>query len=292
MKKLLTFLLIILISSQLFSQEEKIGIIGVIDWESMQIKTTATLDLISAGLRLPAGRNRAESIIEEGYKRLVRSVILELQVDSSSAIADLIEKNEFSLPEVDAISLQTQAVPPFLSPDMRNLSASYSIPITAVSNTLQTHSRPYPVSRTLNPVSSASYTGIIIIAAERLPAHGMRSSFLPVPCLFPKIWDSEMNLIYDRSMVQPRTPAVRYSSPQNIFFNTPSGLSPELQEIVGERPFRIFAQGVFGTKPTDLIINRNDALQIISNEQNRSLLTQGKVVIILDQSVLTQQFSY
>jgi hypothetical protein len=120
----------------------------------------------------------------------------------------------------------------------------------------------------------------------------MRSTAMPIPCLFPKIWDSDMNLIYERGMLEPRSSfMVRYAPPQSIFQNNPSGLSPELQELVGERPLRIFARGVFGTKPTDLIIDRNDALLIISSEENRRLLSQGRVAIILDESVLRQEFN-
>ena len=83
---------------------------------------------------------------------------------------------------------------------------------------------------------------------------------------------------------------VHYSSLEKILRNNPSGLAPELRQITGDRPMRIIAQGVFGVNPTDLIIDRNDALTIISSEENRRLLSQGKVVIILNDSVLRYEF--
>jgi hypothetical protein len=218
--------------------------------------------------------------------------ILGLQVDSSSTIADLIDRGELTMHEIEAITLRANTVPPALSPDMRNITASHSIPLENVSSALLRHTRPAPIMRILNPVSAARFTGIVIIAAENLPVHGMRGTALPVPSLFPKIWDNEMNLIFDRNMLEPgRATMVRYSSLDNIFVNNPSGLSPELQEIVGDRPLRIFARGVFGVSPTDLIIDRSDALLIISSEENRRLLTQGRVAIILDDSVLSYGFS-
>jgi len=285
MKRILSIIFVI-ISIITLNAEEKVDISGVIDWESLQITSTAALELASAGIKLPAGRTQAESLLAEGYTRLIRQGLLTLQIDSSSVVADLMERNELSLSELDMISSFSTSQPPSLTPNMLNMTASFSIPISLINNTLQRHSRPSPVSLTLNPATAAQYTGLIIIASERLPAHGMRSSFLPVPCLFPKIWDTEMNLIYDKNMVTPGIPIARYSSPQNILFNSPSGLSPELQQIAGDRPLRIFARGVFGIKPTDLIIDRTDALLILSNEANRNLLTQGKVVIVLDDSVL------
>ncbi|MDR2965160.1 MAG: polymerase [Treponema sp.] len=291
MKRILSILAVIICIVNLYAQE-KIDIAGIIDWETHEISSAVSLDLASAGVRLPAGRAQAESIIAEGYTRLIRQGILEFQVDSSSTIANLLERNELSLAELDIIFSMSTSLPPSLTPNMLNMTASFSIPIILVNNILQKHSQPSPASRTINPVSAAQYTGIVIIASESLPAHGMRSSSLPVPCLFPKIWDTEMNLIYDRNMTTPGVPMIRYSSPKNILFNTPSGLSPELQKIAGERPLRIFARGVFGLKPTDLIIDRADALVILSSEANRSLLTQGKVVIILNDSVLKTEFNF
>jgi len=59
----------------------------------------------------------------------------------------------------------------------------------------------------------------------------------------------------------------------------------------GTGPLRIFARGVFGIKPTDLIIDDSDALLIISSQENRRLLSEGRVVIILDEKVLRSEFS-
>ena len=267
------------------------AISGIVEWDTMQIKAEISLDLASAGIRLPSGRTQAETLLSSSYLRLIRPYILDLQVDSSSTIGDLVNRGEFSLQETEAIALRAGSVPPALSPDMRNMSASYTMTLSGLSSSLMRHTNPSPVSRTLNPVSTARYTGILIIAAESLPIYSMRGTAMPVPCLFPKIWDSDMNLIYERSMLESRNiPMVRYSTLPEIFRNSPSGLSPELEAVVGDRPLRIFARGVFGINPTDLIIERSDALLIISSDENRRLLSQGRVAVILDESVLSKKF--
>ena len=290
MKKIVTFFILLLFAPALYSQN--IGISGTVRWDTMRLNAEITLDLISAGLRLPAGRTQGESILNADYLNLIRPGLLGLRIDSSSTIADLIERGEFSLLEIEALALGANKTAPFLSNDMRSMSSSYLIPLENISSALISHSRPSPVARILNPVSSPRYTGIIIIALGDLPVYGMRGTSRAVPCLFPKIWDSEMNLIYDKSMLESRyTAMARYSSSENIFkTDHPSGLSAELREVVGDRPLRIFAQGVFGINPTDLIIDRIDALQIISTDENRSLLSQGKVAIILNESALSYDF--
>jgi len=291
MKKLIILLILTISSSICLFGEIKTEIKGSVDWETMRLNAEISFDLASAGLRLPAGRTQAESLLKANYLNLIRPFLIELQVDSSSTVKDLIERGEFTMTQADSIALGANKVPSFMQPDMRKISESHTIMLSDFSSILIRHNRPAPIIRTLTPVSSAAYTGIIIIAAEEQPIYAMKGSALPVPCLFPKIWDSEMNLIYERNTLETNNITMAHYSPiKNIFQNNPSGLSPELRQIVGTKPMRIFARGVFGVKPTDLIIDQSDALTIISSRENRELLAQGKVVIILDDSVLRHEF--
>jgi len=291
MNKLMLILLIFFTAVGVFA-EAKLGIQGAVEWDTLRIKAVVSLDLASAGVKLPSGRIQGESLLYSKYLSLILPSILELQVDSSSTIGDLINRGEFSLPEVEAIALEAQSIPVALSPQLMNMSVSYDMNISGISSAFIRHKRPSPVMRTLTPVSTAQYTGIVIIASDELPNHGMKGKSIPVPCLFPKIWDSDMNLVYERNMLDTQsTSMVSYAPLQSIFQRNPSGLSAELIAVVGERPLRIFACGVFGIKPTDLIIDQNDAMLIISSDENRRLLSEGRVAIILNDSVLRYNFN-
>jgi len=272
--------------------QAKLGISGAIEWDKMEINAVVALDLASAGLKLPAGRTQGEAIIASEYLRLIRPEILNLQVDSSSTVADIVERGELSIFEVENYALQARAVPPALSPNFDSLLASYTLGIAGVRSALVRHSRLADIPRTLDPVHAPSYTGIIIIASESQPVHGTKSSALLQPCLFPKIWDSDMNLIFERNMYNQASGPMAYYFPlKGIFAGGPSGLSREISAIVGERPLRIFARGVFGMKPTDPIINSEDALLIMSSESNRNLLREGRLVIIIDDSMLRNEIN-
>ena len=253
----------------------------------MQITAVVSLDMASAGLKLPSGRMQSEALIASEYVRLIRPGILNLQVDSSSVVADLVRRGEWNSIDVDNLALQVRTVPPALSADFGSLLAFYTLDMDGISSALIRHERPADVPETLNTVSAPAYTGIVIIASEPLPVHGARSSALLRPCLFPKIWDSDMKLIFERNMYEPQSGTmVRYFPVQEIFAGGPSGLSPEITAVVGSRPLRIFASGLFGIQPTDPIINRDDALLIISNAENRRLLREGRVAVIIDGSML------
>ena len=281
-----TVILFIFTTASVFAQT-KIGINGAIEWDIMEINTVVSLDLASAGLKLPAGRTQGESLITSEYLRLIRPGILSLQIDSSSTFGDLIERGEWTLPEMENLALQARSVPPALSQDFGSLSASYTLGIAVISSALTRHTRPAQMPVTMSPVPAPSYTGIIIIATDNLPAHGLQGTALPQPCLFPKIWDTDMNLIFDRNMLNPGAgAAAHYFHVRDIFAGGPSGLSLGITAVTGNRPLRIIARGVFGITPTDLIIGREDALLIISTEENRRLLREGRIAIILNESVL------
>jgi len=287
--KLGIFLVFLAVSA--FGQP-KIGISGTVEWDKLEINAVVSLDMASAGLKLPNGRMQSEALIASEYVRLIRPGILNLQVDSSSIIEDLVSRGEWNSYEVENIALRGRSVPSALSPDLSSLQAFYSLDIDGISAALIRHRRAAEIPMTLNPVAAPAYTGIIIIAAEALPIHGTKSSALIRPCLFPKIWDADMKLIYERNMLNPDIGTmVRYFTQQDIFASGPSGLSPAITAVVGERPLRVFARGVFGIKPTDPIINSDDALQIISTEENRALLREGRVALVIDETLLKSSLS-
>ncbi|MCL2191386.1 MAG: polymerase [Treponema sp.] len=270
----------------------QVGIDGVVEWDRMEINAVISLDLASAGIRVPAGRMQGEAMLASEYLRLIRPELLNIQVDSSSVIADLIGRGEWSLFEIENLALQARAVPPAFSPGLDRLSARYTIGIEGISEAFIRHRHPIDVPRTLTPVPAPAFTGIVIIASDVQPIHGREGSAMVRPALFPRIWDTHMNLIFERNMLDPNAGAmVRYFCRQGIFADGPTGLSPELSAVVGDRPLRVFARGVFGETPTDPIISREDALQIISTPENRGLLREGRVAIILDDSVLRNTFT-
>jgi hypothetical protein len=286
-KWLLTPILCFFLAAAVFGQT--ISMNGALDWDKMEIGAVISLDLASANIKLPAGRTLGETLMRSEYLKFIMPGILELQVDSSSTLADLAERGEFSFIETEGIALNAQSTSPFLSADLLNLSSSYTIGLDDISAKLIRHSRAADIRRILSPVPAPAYTGIIIIANSPLPIHGMKSSALAVPGLFPKIWDTNMNLIYERNMLEAgRKAMVRYAPARSIFDEGPSGLSREISALVGPRPMRIIASGLYGTNPTDPVIDAQDALAIISTEENRRLLQEGRVLIILDNSQMTK----
>jgi len=258
-----------------------------VDWQRGELYAQTSFNLAQAGLRLPAGRLMGEDILQRAWPRLFRPQLLSLRVDSNSTIEDLIERGELSLQDMDNISRRARKTPPSFSADMATMIGRYTVFVEEISSLLIRHRRIFEPVRPLIPVPTVDYTGIIIIADRELPVRGRNATALVEPGLLPKIWDTNMNLIHERGMVDPaRILMVRYADAESIFRPTPSGLEGELAALVGPRPARIFAREVFGIYPTDPVIDHRDALRILSSDNNRRLLREGRVVIVLDAGML------
>ncbi|MDR2701758.1 MAG: polymerase [Spirochaetaceae bacterium] len=262
---------------------------GNLNWEHMIFDVTIMLDLQMAGIKLPAGRVQAETLLEDKISFFIESFIMDVQADSSTTLGDLVNRGELA---AGSFARNTRYSPSALSTDLSAITERVAVNLTGIAAELIRHSRPRTINPPLIPLPVRDYTGIVIIADESLPVHGRYSSALAVPCLFPKIWDSEMNLLYGRDVIDPQlgkeTAVVRYVSRESIMRAVPSALDDDLITRVGENPLRIMARGIFGASPTDPVIDREDALLILSTENNRRLLREGRIAIVLDKKQLTR----
>jgi len=271
---------------------------GTLDWESGKMETTVSFSTNDAGIRFPAGRGQAEDILSYEYPALLKSLLMTVQADSSSTIADLLTKGEFSHSDLDVICRTAQKSTPNFSADLARFSGQFSIALSRVRAAFIRHFQAGDPGRLLVPPPAANYTGIVIIANGFLPVHGRNTTDLVRPCLFPKIRDSQMNLVYERNLTDPAISGsgtnilVHYTSAEKIFRSTPSGIDASLFDLVGEHPLRIFATSVFGTVPTDPVINIDDARQILANENNRRLLTESRIVIVINETLLKKELIF
>jgi hypothetical protein len=268
-----------------WGQETLFDVSPSVNWIRGEIHTQASYDIAQAGIRLPTGRFLAEETLQEAYPGLIKPHLLSIKADSNSTIGNLISRGELSLEELDTFCLEAEKIPPSLSADLTCITGTYTIFIEKISSLLMRHRRAIEPEKPLIPVQSPDYSGIIIIADSELPVHGRKAQVLLEPCIFPKIWDTNMNLIYERNMLQSGL-MLRYVTRESILRPTPSGLEGELAALVGPNPLRILAREVFGVSPTDPVIDRDDALKIISTENNRRLLREGRVIMVLNETQL------
>jgi hypothetical protein len=263
---------------------------GTIDWEKMEISFEVSLDLAQSGYKLPTGRTASEAELSRLYPALVRPVLEALPVNSSATVGVYLNEGRLDPSFTNEVAAMAGSVPPFLSPDFRRIRSIHRLGLTSVAALIPSRQNSALAAPPLNPVDAGSYTGIIVIADGELPVHGKRAAALPLPCLAPRLWNSDMGLLFDRSKTQADIIPFFYMSTENILSARPGGLTPEAEAVVGANPLRIIAAEVFGERPTDLVIATDDAVKILANEDNRRLLREGKLIIILNEAVLKTAF--
>jgi len=268
----------LLLAGLLGAQEYRIDVSGRVDWKAGKFSAEAHLDLARYGFSLPGGRIQAENIISDEYPPLLRPFLLPLRVDSASTLEDLVRLGKLSLADLDRLSMEAEKTPPSLSADMKGMKGRFVMDIAGIAGLLNRRASAVPPVPLLPP-PAADYTGVIIIADKELSVYGRESTALLEPCLFPAIYDTDMNMVHDRTMV-------KYIEMKEILQPGPSGLSPELEAFLGKRPLRILARACFGKAPTDLVIDRDDALLILATANNRRLLADGRIAVVLSPASL------
>jgi outer membrane protein OmpA-like peptidoglycan-associated protein len=206
---------------------------------------------------------------------LLKDTFFSIIVNSSEKLGNSVENGEISLTELNRMIDSGTKTPPAFSHDMALISMSHTVSISQISSLFIKHTAAYTPTIPLERTPTRAYTGILIDARGALPVHGEYTSEPLVPCLFPRIWSGDMDLLYEKNMVQPDTARqrgiIRYSASLD---------ESEYRNWIGSDPLRITAREIFGQNRTDPVISPTDYLRILCNEANRKLLFEGKVVII------------
>jgi hypothetical protein len=135
------------------------------------------------------------------------------------------------------------------------------------------------VERRLGFVPSRNFTGLVIYAGGELPAHGKDIRQQVRPAVFPTLYDEDMNPVLSVEMCEPtylrRWGMVAYAESEDDSL---------LLERIGAAPLRTVARGVFGINATDLLLPKEAVDRLLVREANRELLSQGRILIVIDTS--------
>ena len=257
------------------------------NWETAQVDSKITIDLNKSGLYLPTDRNAAIRLIQQNRSSLLKNAYLSILVDSSHRIGNYLAEEKISFTDINTVINNGKSTAPILSQELQTAIIYHQNPLQELANLFVKHNAPYTPS--FFPLGTASkvYTGILIDARGQLPVHGEYSSEQLNPCLFPKIWNKNMNLIYEKNIVDPDQ-----AKKHSIVLYTGTLDESEYRDRIGTEPLRIIARGVFGDNRTDPIISNEDAERILAKKENIELLRQGKIVIVCDKDTLQVSPTY
>lgn len=257
-----------------------------IDWTKSEFISDIYLDTEKAGIAMPAGKKTATSLVSKQIPVLIKDQLLSLNVTSTEQLGDLVLDGTITLEQLTDLIDDGKKSPGIFTNGSLKMKTVHTFNLEKLNPFMIKHRFPYKNPKPVETVASRAYTGIIIDARGNLDVQGEFVKDKAEPCFFPKVWDEDMNLIYERNMADPekvnKSNLVHYDWRDEESF---------YQDRIGLDPMRIKARKVYGEIRTDPVISREDALKILTVPENLELLRQGKVVILLDHDNLQKTVS-
>lgn len=276
-------------AAQSASVSEKNAVVSsssTINWTKCLFSSEVRLNVEKAHIPMPSGKSAAINRIQIELPVLIKDPLLSLYVDDTQTIGDLVLQGTFSLEQLTQIIAEGYQTPSYFAPNGIDLLTSHTIKLQNLGSLLVKHHTPYSLRAPIEHIASRAYSGIIIDARGTLPVQGEFTSSKVDPCLFPRVYDENMDLLYERNMVDPTI-----AKKQNIVYYGSDEAKDAYIDRVGKDPLWITAKKVYGVNRCDPVVSYDDYLRITTVPENLKLLEQGKVVILLDKDQLVHAVS-
>ncbi len=254
-----------------------------VNWVDKTFTSNTTLDVDKAEIPMPSGKNSAVNAITSRLPNLIKDPLLTIFVDSSKSLGDCILERRISLQQITEIIESGNKTLGYFENKTFLFKMDHKLNLSEIGSLFVRHQSPYAPRKSIERVSSRAYTGIIIDARGKLPVHGEFVESQAYPCLFPRVWNQKMDIVYERNMMESAL-----AKDSGICGYDWSDDERRYRQRVGADPIHIAAKQIFGHNRTDLVISDEDALRIFSVPQNVDLLKNGKIVLLLDKDVLVR----
>jgi hypothetical protein len=256
-----------------------------IDWTEGRIRIVISTSIPADSSRKPGLPVIIQKETEKKLPELIREAVLGITLNSYYSVYEKIADDGRILAEIEELYRYADEGYVRYSRDLSEIHQEYFIEFYPhIIELFIQHSIPVPVPRNIEWVPTAEFSGILIYAKGPLPVHGERENLMLNPALMIDIYDENMNIVFESRMMQPES--IRRWGPAAY-----SGKADESAwlERIGPTPLRIMARGVFGKYYTDPIIREADAKKILYNENNRRLLEEGRILIIVEEEKINRQ---
>lgn len=249
----------------------------VVDWVARELVIRTTRPVETQGANAPVSVHLTQREADYSLPQLLNRAIRGVQRDTAETVGTATEDLPTVATKITRLIPSVQRTSLRRSSDLSELTVEYRLPLfPAATELFGLHEVASPLPQNLQRVPSRDFTGILVYVADPLPVHGTNRVEHLQGALFPRIYDTEMNLVLEPAMMNPeylqRWGPVAYSTdPETTAY----------EERIGDAPLRILARGIFGTTPTDLLISTTDAARVLGREANLDLLRQGRIVVVI-----------
>lgn len=278
MKKLLTVLFATQVLTGLTARETSVNAAVTVDWEDAAILIQAEVDFSSLDTSLPSARSKARELIADELPAFIQRAMYPLPYDSGSLVRDEVLTNSKRLGALEDFSATAENISFTMDTSLSTMKGEFRLSMfPGLYSIFVDHVHAYAPERLLSFVPTTTFTGIVIYAKGNLPVHGEEQDAPLSPGLFPKIYDENMNLVFEARMMPPEYLTgwgpVKFTASENL---------TNFRGRIGDVPLITMAHAVFGTNRTDIVISEEAAGKILYSKENIELLQEGRILVICD----------
>jgi hypothetical protein len=254
-----------------------------VDWLSRLFFIDIQAPLPTTARNFPAAAYVVEERVQGELPRILQEHAGIIQIDSFFTLADHYDRDPRLAVEVAGLSDALVPTSNRQTPDLRALQLQYSLSLyPALAELFVEHDRPRELPRVISWRPSREFTGLVVYAQGQLPVHGEERVARVRPAVLPDVYSHEATQV----VLQPDRVRPEVLTSRGPVAYATSATAPVVRERAGSRPMRTVAVGVFGRYATDPIISAQDADVFFANTANHELIRDGRVVIIIEESVL------
>lgn len=245
------------------------------DWRTGQLNVLATQALGSD--MLPEAHPRALATLERGLSALLINEISDLPWNRFGKLKKYIDRVPSSMDSIEQLAESLNKEWSRISEDRKVVEAFYTLNLTELLPEFFPATDKLSLPRTpvgWIPIPEDDWTGIVIYVPENTLIWGTGISLPPRPALYARILSDNLSVLFDPA--KSESGFLSYHDVAN---------RSEIDSLVGRRPYRTMARGLYGEFPCDIVLSDEDAKRILSSDSGREALSKGRVAILLDSLV-------
>lgn len=286
MKNFLFTIFILSIPHFFFAERNFLSAKSHVDWASNVFYSDVELDTEKANISMPSGRNEASRILKMKTPLVIKDPLFSLFVDNETQIADLIKNDDISTASLSDAIEEGAKTPAVFKNNTMTIQSKNTLDLKTLAAFLIRQKIPHELPLPLERVATRPYSGIIIDARGKLPVQGEYCEDEMSACFFPKVWDDEMNVLFEKNMVLQNI-----AKKSGIVLYGEKDWDKSYASRIGNDALYIKAEKIYGRNRCDPVISKDDALRITSSKENLKLLQEGKILILIDSNKLSYDIS-
>ena len=223
-------------------------------------------------------RYYVNEVVRNYFSVWLYDALKNVQLDSRHTLDDFWGKNVVEILNAENSSIMKKKHGIFLR-NLNEFQLAYEVSLyPQLINNIWIDDNFEPLPEHILNKSPVEFSGLIIYVSDNLGIRGEPYRIARLqPALFPRVYDENLELIWSYRNVERDVlidkGMVRYDV---------SGNADKHKNLLGSYPLRISATELFGMVQTDLIIRNSDAKRLLKNSYLRNVLTQGRVLILLE----------